>query len=124
MATIINCFYPNERTEFIYLGHIDYLFEKETKEYNIIKSFILTVDKAARPKWCPKWFLRLLELYRDNNPTAYKLHNKLTKGIRIIDMGVVNHSYDIIIYGYFNPEIKYKIEIIKEELLNETNTQI
>jgi hypothetical protein len=111
---IIRCLLPNERTKFIYLG----------KEYYIMKSFILTVDGAARPKWCPKWFLRLLELYRDNNPTAYKLHNKITKGIRIIDMGVVNHSYDIIIYGYFNPEIKYKIEIIKEELLNETNTQI
>lgn len=124
MVTIINCFYPNEYTEFIYLGHVDYLFEKETKEYNIIKDFILVVDGAARPKWCPKWFLRLLELYKDNNSLANKLHNKITKGIRIMNMSVVDHSYDILIYGYFNPEIKYKIEKIKEELLNETDTQI
>lgn len=124
MVTIINCFYPNEYTEFIYLGHVDYLFEKETKEYNIIKDFILVVDGAARPKWCPKWFLRLLELYKDNNSLANKLHNKITKGIRIMNMSVVDHSYDISIYGYFNPEINYKIEKIKEELLNETDTQI
>jgi hypothetical protein len=121
---IITCFFPNEYTEFIYLGNIDYLFEKNTEEYNIIRDFILVVDRNARPKWCPKWFLRLLELYKDNNSTIDKLHNKITKNIRIMYMHTVHHSHNVIIYGYFSPEIKYSIEILKEKLLYETDTQI
>jgi hypothetical protein len=121
---IIICFFPNEHTEFIYLGNIDYLFKKNTEEYNIVKDFILIVDEAARPKWCPKWFLRLLELYKNDNLTINKLHNKITKDIRITNMSTIYHSYDIIIYGYFNPEIKYCLENLKEKLLYETDTQI
>jgi len=121
---IIICFFPNEYTEFIYLGTIDYLFEKNTKEYNIIRDFILVVDGVARPKWCPKWFLRLLELYKDNNSIVNKLHSKITKNIRITNMSTTYHSHNIIIQGYFNPEIMYSIERLKEKLLYETDTQI
>jgi hypothetical protein len=50
------------------------------------------MDHEAKPKWCPRWFLRFLDVFgndssivRVRNRTLHDLYNKITKGIRFID---------------------------------------
>jgi hypothetical protein len=60
------------------------------------------MDYEARPKLCPKWFLRFLEVFgndrsivRVRNFTLHELHRKLTKGMRFIDYKTKWSEYDL-----------------------------
>ena len=63
---------------------------------------VLAMDYEARPKLCPKWFLRFLEVFgndrsivRVRNWTLHNLHRKLTKGMRFIDYKTKWEDYDL-----------------------------
>jgi hypothetical protein len=63
---------------------------------------VLAMDYEARPKLCPKWFLRFLEVFgndrsivRVRNWTLHNLHQKLTKGMRFIDYKTKWSEYDL-----------------------------
>jgi hypothetical protein len=60
------------------------------------------MDYEAKPKLCPRWFLRFLDVFgndmsivRVRNFTLYELHRKLTKGIRFIDWKTKWNDYDL-----------------------------
>ena len=53
---------------------------------------VLAMDYEAKPWWCPRWFLRFLQVFgndksiiRVRNRTLYNLYRKLTKGITFTD---------------------------------------
>jgi hypothetical protein len=63
---------------------------------------VLAMDYEARPRLCPKWFLRFLEVFgndksivRVRNFTLHELHKKLTKGMRFIDYKTKWEDYDL-----------------------------
>ena len=82
-------FFPKDFSEkYGYLGSVpDYKYYDQA-----MVALVLTMDYEAKPKWCPRWFLRFLDVFgndrsivRVRNWTLHNLFNKLTKGIRFVD---------------------------------------
>jgi hypothetical protein len=60
------------------------------------------MDYEAKPKWCPRWFLRFLHVFgndkslvRVRNRRLSNLHRKLTKGIQFWDWKTKWSQYDL-----------------------------
>lgn len=108
--------------KYSYLGYICNPYFIYTDRYNRIEEFIEFVDKIAKPKFCPRFVLRLLHLYGNDNSVARlrnrslsELRSKLVGGIMITDIKTKWDDYDIRIYGYFPYEIDEEIERIENE---------
>lgn len=63
---------------------------------------VLAMDYEAKPWWCPRWFLRFLQVFgndnsivRVRNMTLHNLHRKLTKGITFVDYKTKWQWYDL-----------------------------
>lgn len=105
---VIDCFFPKKGEEYSYLGYAYYT--PKTFVGTILLDFFKEVDKVARPKWCPKFYLRLLKLFGNDNSVVrirnYYLsskYSKITKGIMITDMKWKYDSFRI--YGNFTEEL-------------------
>jgi len=91
-------FFPkNFYEKYSYLGSVPYKDEK-----TMLHALVIAMDHEAKPKWCPRWFLRFLYLFgcdnsiiRVRNKHAYHLFMKLTKGIRIWDYKTKWTDYDL-----------------------------
>ena len=91
-------FFPkNFYEKYSYLGSVPYKDEK-----SMLHALTIAMDHEAKPKWCPRWFLRFLNLLgcdnsivRVRNKHAYHLFMKLTKGIRIWDYKTKWTDYDL-----------------------------
>ena len=91
-------FFPkNFYEKYRYLGSVPYKDEK-----SMLHALVIAMDHEAKPKWCPRWFLRFLYLFgcdnsiiRVRNKHAYHLFMKLTKGIRIWDYKTKWTDYDL-----------------------------
>lgn len=125
---IWDCFFPDKYSYFIYLGYAHNIYPKKyfwKREYEIIKDFLEYFDSKARPKWAPQWFMRLIELYGNNNSVygvrSYFFHNlskKILKGMRITDIKTKWHDWDVRIYGYFTEEIQQEIDRVERKIRN------
>ena len=67
-----------------------------------MEPLVIFMDHKARSKWCPRWFLRFLHLFGNDNSIVRvrnhrlsNLKNKLTKGIMIWDYKTKWQSYDL-----------------------------
>ena len=59
-------FFPMDFHEkYRYLGAIPY--NEEGVYFKAIYPLILAMDYEAKPKWCPRWFLRFLHLFGSDN---------------------------------------------------------
>ena len=83
-----------------YLGSVPW--KEEGKLFQAMEPLIIFMDHKARPQWCPRWFLRFLHLFGNDNSIVrvrnYKLHDlfrKLTKGIFIYDYKTKWEWYDL-----------------------------
>ena len=83
-----------------YLGSVPY--ENDGDVFKALYPLILTMDYKAKPKWCPRWFLRFLHVFgsdksivRVRNRRLHDLLKKLTKGIIIYDYKTKWHDYDL-----------------------------
>ena len=63
---------------------------------------VLAMDYEAKPWWCPRWFLRFLQVFgndssivRVRNRKLHNLHNRLTKGITFYDYKTKWSWYDL-----------------------------
>ncbi len=63
---------------------------------------VLTMDYEAKPWWCPRWFLRFLDVFgndksivRVRNRALHNLYRKLTKGITFVDYKTKWEWYDL-----------------------------
>ena len=107
------CFFPNPSYQWGYLGYA--YWNIGSSNYPIVEEFFKGIDKTVRPWWCPKWFLRLLHLYGNDNSIVrvryrwiHNLYRGMTKGIFITDMKWKYESFRI--YGYFTDELEEAAE--------------
>jgi hypothetical protein len=100
-SDIREIFFPNGFEEkYGYLGSVPY--DENSELFKAMYPLVLAMDYEAKPKWCPRWFLRFLHLFgndksivRVRNFTLHKLHRKLTKGIMLIDYKTKWEWYDL-----------------------------
>jgi hypothetical protein len=94
-------FFPNGFEEkYSYLGSVPY--NEDSEVFKAMYPLILAMDYEAKPKWCPRWFLRFLHLFGSDKSVVrvrnFRLHNlekKLTKGIFIWDYKTKWEWYDL-----------------------------
>ena len=100
-------FFPKDFAErYRYLGTS--VWNEDSIYYRALFPLVLALDYEAKPKWCPRWFLRFLHLFgsdnsvvRVRNRTLHNLEKKLTKHIMFVDWKTKWSDYDlrISIYG-------------------------
>lgn len=106
-------FFPKNFYErYSYLGNIPY-----DNSESLLKSLVIFMDYHAKPKWCPRWFLRLLYSINDSpyiirNKTLYNIFSKLTKNIRIYEIKRKWASYDVRITLSGNDGINRMVDAI------------
>jgi len=99
-------FFPKDFHEkYGYLGSIPY--NESSNYFQAIYPLVLAMDHEAKPKFCPRWFLRFLDVFgndssivRVRNWTLHNLFNKLTRGIRFVDYKTKWQDYDLRISIY------------------------
>ncbi len=104
-------FFPKDFHEkYRYLGSVPWKSEK-----TMLHALVIVMDHEAKPKWCPRWFLRFLYLFgcdnsivRVRNQFLCNLHHKLTKGIKILDYKTKWTHYDLRI-SLSAPEYLYEL---------------
>ena len=93
-------FFPKGFERYGYLG--TQLWNEDGKYFKALYPLVLAMDHEAKPKWCPRWFLRFLHVFgndksivRVRNRKLHNLLNQLTKGIAFIDWKTKWESYDL-----------------------------
>jgi hypothetical protein len=90
-------FFPKGFEKYSYLGYIQYREDK-----TMIHALVMAMDAEAKPTWCPRWFLRFLDVFgndksivRVRNRKLHDLFRKLTKGIVFWDYKIKWSDYDL-----------------------------
>ena len=94
-------FFPkNFYEKYHYLGAVPY--REQGDLFKAIYPLVLAMDYEAKPKFCPRWFLRFLHLFGSDNSIVRvrnrflnDLENRLTKGIRMWDYKTKWSDYDL-----------------------------
>jgi hypothetical protein len=93
-------FFPKGFQKYGYLG--THLWNEDGRYFKSIYPLVLALDYEAKPKWCPRWFLRFTHVFgndrsivRVRNWFWYNLHKKLTKGITFYDWKTKWNDYDL-----------------------------
>jgi hypothetical protein len=93
-------FFPKGFEKYGYLG--TQIWNEEGDCFKALYPLVLTLDYEAKPKWCPRWFLRLLHVFgsdksivRVRNWTLHNLLRKLTNGIAFVDWKTKWSHYDL-----------------------------
>jgi hypothetical protein len=94
-------FFPKDFYEtYSYLGSIPY--NEDGDYFKAIYPLVLAMDYEAKPKFCPRWFLRFLDVFgndssivRVRNRRLHNLFAKLTKGIRFTDYKTKWSQHDL-----------------------------
>ena len=93
-------FFPKGFERYGYLG--TQLWNEESDYFKALYPLVLALDYEAKPKWCPRWFLRFLHVFgsdksivRVRNFRLHYLHRRLTKGIGFIDWKTKWSDYDL-----------------------------
>jgi hypothetical protein len=94
-------FFPkNFADKYGYLGTS--VWNEDSVYFKALYPLVLALDYEAKPKWCPRWFLRFLHVFgsdrsivRVRNWTLHNLERKLTKGIAFVDWKTKWTDYDL-----------------------------
>ena len=94
-------FFPKSfHGKYRYLGAIPW--REDGKIFKAMEPLVIFMDYKAKPKWCPRWFLRFLHLFGNDNSIVrvrnmklHNLHRKLTKGIMMYDYKTKWEWYDL-----------------------------
>jgi len=93
-------FFPSKLEKYGYLNITFY--RDDSPYYEALMPLVLAMDYEAKPKWCPRWFLRFLHVFgndkslvRVRNRRLSNLHRKLTKGIQFWDWKTKWSQYDL-----------------------------
>ena len=117
-------FFPKGFERYGYLG--TQIWDEDGDYFKALYPLVLALDYEAKPKWCPRWFLRFLEVFgndksivRVRNRKLHNLLNKLTKGIAFIDWKTKWESYDLRISIHAPQHIQDLAEWIERGFYNE-----
>jgi hypothetical protein len=94
-------FFPKDFAEkYGYLGTS--VWNEDSDYYKALYPLVLALDYEAKPKWCPRWFLRFLHVFGSDRSIVrvrnWRLHNlgqKLTNGIAFVDWKTKWSDYDL-----------------------------
>lgn len=94
-------FFPKDFAEkYGYLGTS--VWNEDSVYFKALYPLVLALDYEAKPKWCPRWFLRFLHVFGSDRSIVrvrnWRLHNleiKLTKGIAFVDWKTKWSDYDL-----------------------------
>lgn len=93
-------FFPKGFEKYGYLG--TQLYSEDGSYFKALYPLVLALDYAAKPKLCPRWFLRFLHVFgmdksivRVRNRRLSNLLSTLTKGIGFIDYKTKWEDYDL-----------------------------
>lgn len=94
-------FFPKSFYEkYGYLGAVPW--REDGRIFKAMEPLVIFMDYKAKPKWCPRWFLRFLHIFgsdksivRVRNHRLHDLLRKLTKGITIYDYKTKWNHYDL-----------------------------
>jgi hypothetical protein len=93
-------FFPKGFEKYGYLG--TQIWNEGGVYFNALYPLVLAMDYEAKPKLCPRWFLRFLHVFgsdksivRVRNWTLHDLLRKLTKGIAFVDWKTKWQDYDL-----------------------------
>ena len=93
-------FFPKGFEKYGYLG--TQIWDEGGVYFNALYPLVLAMDYEAKPKFCPRWFLRFLHVFgsdkfivRVRNWTLHNLLRKLTKGIAFVDWKTKWQDYDL-----------------------------
>lgn len=93
-------FFPKGFEKYGYLG--THLWHEEGAYFKALYPLVLALDYEAKPKRCPRWFLRFLHVFgsdrsivRVRNWTLHNLLRRLTRGIGFIDWKTKWKDYDL-----------------------------
>jgi hypothetical protein len=83
-------------------GYLGTAIWEESSFFKYMYPLVLAMDYEAKPKWCPRWFLRFTHVFgndksivRVRNQKLNNLHRKLTKGIQFWDWKTKWSDYDL-----------------------------
>ena len=100
LADLRYIFCPKGFEKYGYLG--TQIWDEDGVYFKALYPLVLALDHEAKPKWCPRWFLRFLHVFGSDKSIVRvrnrKLHNllyKLTKGIAFVDWKTKWESYDL-----------------------------
>ena len=113
-------FFPKGFEKYGYLG--THLWNEEGDCFNALYPLVLAMDYEAKPKFCPRWFLRFLHVFgsdrsivRVRNWSLHDLLRKLTKGIAFIDWKTKWDWYDLRISIYACQELQDMADAIERD---------
>ena len=93
-------FFPKGFEKYGYLG--TQIWDEGGVYFNALYPLVLAMDYEAKPKFCPRWFLRFLHVFgsdksivRVRNWTLHNLLRKLTKGLAFVDWKTKWEAYDL-----------------------------
>jgi hypothetical protein len=93
-------FFPKGFEKYGYLG--THLWNEDGEYFKALYPLVLALDYEAKPKLCPRWFLRFLHVFgsdrsivRVRNWTLHDLLRNLTKGIAFVDWKTKWQDYDL-----------------------------
>jgi hypothetical protein len=93
-------FFPKGFERYGYLG--TQIWNEDSDYFKALYPLVLALDYEAKPKYCPRWFLRFLHVFgadksivRVRNRRLANLLDKLTKGIGFIDWKTKWSNYDL-----------------------------
>lgn len=97
-------FFPKGfRETYRYLGAVPNEYKGVNNDiFYAMRPLVIYLDYLAKPWWCPRWFLRFLHLFGNDNSIVrmrsrrlYELHRKITKGYFILDYKTKWANYDL-----------------------------
>jgi len=90
--------------------------------FQALEPLIIFLDHKAKRWWCPRWFLRFLHLFgndnsivRVRNRTLANLSDKLTKGIMMVDYKTKWTWYDLRISIYGDKQMNWLADAIEDK---------
>jgi hypothetical protein len=119
LSDIWSVFFPADfYQKYRYLGSVPW--NEKGDIFEAMEPLVIFMDYKARPWWCPRWFLRFLHLFgndnsivRVRNQKLHKLHKVLTKGIFIWDYKTKWERYDLRISISGDEQMNFLVEAIE-----------
>lgn len=114
-------FFPKDFYEkYNYLGSIPW--KEDGDILKVLRPLIILMDLKAKPWWCPRWFLRLLNLLGNDNSLVRvrnirlsNLFTKITNGYRFWDYKTKWSDYDLRITIAGDDELWYLVDSIEQK---------
>jgi hypothetical protein len=118
-------FFPKDFYEkYKYLGSVPW--NAEGNIFKAMEPLVIFMDYKAKPKLCPRWFLRFLQLFgndnsivRVRNRTLSNLKRALTKGIQLTDYKTKWEWYDLRISVYGTDQMQDLADAIEHKFYSD-----